>query len=187
MIPQLALILTILGAGPAQPATHHVAAPLIKVVHHTAQPATGAYGLYDSADPAGIPKGKIQALYATGSYTGSAADVKGHPRTLWVDVTGGDPHADVLDIEDSDSHWWQAGPWAAEAHKDHPNRPVIIYTAYGTWKYAQESVAAYHVKVKWWVASPSGTPHMVPGADAVQWMWGKTYDISLTMPGFWTP
>jgi hypothetical protein len=38
--------------------------------------------------------------------------------------------------------------------------------------------------VKYWVADPTGTPHMVPGASATQWYWGSNYDISTAQPGF---
>ena len=32
--------------------------------------------------------------------------------------------------------------------------------------------------VKYWIADPTGTPHILPGASATQWFWGPSYDIS---------
>jgi hypothetical protein len=38
-------------------------------------------------------------------------------------------------------------------------------------------------QVRWWIADPTGTPHIVPGADATQWYWGHSYDITTARPG----
>ena len=38
--------------------------------------------------------------------------------------------------------------------------------------------------VKYWIADPTGTPHILPGAEATQWYWGPSYDISTANPGF---
>ena len=40
--------------------------------------------------------------------------------------------------------------------------------------------------VKYWIADPTGTPHIVPGASATQWFWGSSYDISQAQPGFFS-
>jgi hypothetical protein len=159
-----------------------------------AQPAifarTAHKGLYDSAQPADIPKGVPQAIYIDGAYAASPAYVKGHPRTLWIDVTGRDYSADVLDVEKYDATPQQAGPWAAAAYRNHgKTRPVIIYSAVSTWHLAEISVAEYapHVPVKYWIASPSyAYPHMAPGACATQWDWTPGYNASETMPCLWT-
>ena len=37
--------------------------------------------------------------------------------------------------------------------------------------------------VKYWIADPTGTPHILPAA-ATQWYWGASYDISAAHPGF---
>jgi hypothetical protein len=56
------------------------------------------------------------------------------------------------------------------------------------WAAAQASIASlphwqqHHVR--WWIADPTGTPHVVPGSDATQWYWGTHYDISTVNPGF---
>jgi hypothetical protein len=38
--------------------------------------------------------------------------------------------------------------------------------------------------VKYWIADPTGVPHVVPGSSATQWYWGKSYDISTANPNF---
>jgi hypothetical protein len=38
--------------------------------------------------------------------------------------------------------------------------------------------------VKYWIADPTGTPHILPGAAATQWYWGANYDISTAKAGF---
>jgi len=38
--------------------------------------------------------------------------------------------------------------------------------------------------VRWWIADPTGVPHLVPGSSATQWYWGSGYDISTASPGF---
>ena len=38
-------------------------------------------------------------------------------------------------------------------------------------------------QVRWWIADPTGVPHVVPGAQATQWYWGHNYDISTALPG----
>lgn len=151
---------------------------------------TQAKGLYDSAQPSAIPHGVSQALYATGGYAAPVTDERGHSHTLWIDVTGHDYSADALDVEKYDATPQQAGPWAENAYKNHPGKPVIVYTAVSTWHLAEISVAQYapNVKVRYWVASPSyAYPHMAPGACATQWDWTPGYNASETLPCFWTP
>jgi hypothetical protein len=38
--------------------------------------------------------------------------------------------------------------------------------------------------VQWWIADPTGHPHVVPGSDATQWYWGRNFDVSTANPGF---
>ena len=38
-------------------------------------------------------------------------------------------------------------------------------------------------QVRWWIADPTGVPHIVPGASATQWYWGHNYDITTARPG----
>ncbi len=39
-------------------------------------------------------------------------------------------------------------------------------------------------RIRWWIAYPTGSPHVVPGSQATQWYWGQNYDISTALPGF---
>jgi len=161
----------------AHPAAHHAPAPPRK---------PDPFGLYDSAQWQAIPGGVNQAVYADGAYAAPPSAAKGHLHTLWIDVTGDDPHANVLDVEKYDASPDQAGPWAAEAERDHPDSPTIVYSANDTLHQAEISVAEYHITVKWWVASPTQEPHSVGGADAAQWQWNKNYNVSETNPDFFS-
>jgi len=44
--------------------------------------------------------------------------------------------------------------------------------------------AQMRARIHWWIANPTGRPHLVPGSDATQWYWGPSYDISTASPGF---
>jgi hypothetical protein len=41
-----------------------------------------------------------------------------------------------------------------------------------------------HSHVKYWIADPTGSPHILPGSSATQWYWGANYDITQAAPGF---
>lgn len=186
-----------MATGPARPLPHsyaNVSAPVKPVQRPVQEPAifreTASDGIYDSAQATSIPAGVPQAVYATGAYAVSPSAEKGHPRTVWIDVTGYDYSADALDIEKYDATPAQAGPWAENAYKNHPGKPVIVYTNVSNWHKSEISVAKYapNVKVRWWIASPQFlVPHMAPGACATQWLWKPGYNISETLPCFWTP
>jgi hypothetical protein len=34
--------------------------------------------------------------------------------------------------------------------------------------------------VRYWIADPTGYPHILPGATATQWYWGHSFDISMS-------
>ena len=63
-----------------------------------------------------------------------------------------------------------------------------MYTYRSAWQTVKASVASLpswmQAKVRYWIADPTGVPHMVPGANATQWYWGQSYDISTANPGF---
>ncbi len=56
------------------------------------------------------------------------------------------------------------------------------------WPAVQAAVATlpHHMqtRIRWWIADPTGTPHIVPGAQATQWYWGTHYDITTATPAF---
>ena len=146
------------------------------------------YQMYDSVTPSAIPGGKAVATYADGPYAASPAALHGHNVT-WIDTNGTDPKgATVLDVEPGDATPAGAAAWAAQRLDTHPRATAVIYTMRSEWAAAQASIAAlphwqqHHIR--WWIADPTGTPHLVPGSTATQWYWGTHYDISTVNPGF---
>jgi hypothetical protein len=152
------------------------------------QPASGPYQIYDSTTPSSIPAGQQAAVYADGTYAASPSQVAGHPNTIWIDTNGSDPRANALDVEPGDATPTQAGQWVAQKLTDTPNQVAIVYTFRSDWPAAQAAVGQLpqwmQSHVRWWIADPTGVPHMVPGASATQWYWGQNYDISTANPGF---
>jgi hypothetical protein len=146
------------------------------------------YEIYDSVTPSAIPAGHEIATYADGPFAVSPSSVAGK-QVLWIDTNGSDPHASALDVEPGDVTPTQAGSWAAQKLQADPSGQAIIYTMQSEWPSAQAAVqaavpAAEQSHVRWWIADPTGVPHMVPGSSATQWYWGSSYDISTANPGF---
>lgn len=165
-------------AGPTHP--HEVAA------RHTA-PAR-PYQIYDSVTPSQIPAHHHLATYVDGGYAVAAGAVAGRGRVLWIDTNGSDPKAAALDVEPGDATPATAATWVRAKLTASPNPPAIIYTMRSEWAVTRASVntlpARMRSEVRWWIADPTGYPHIVPGASATQWYWGKNYDISSAKPGF---
>ena len=164
------------------PARHHHATR-----HHHA-PAR-PYQMYDSVTPSAIPAGHPIATYADGAYAASPSQVTGHGPVTWIDTNGSDPSgATALDVEPGDATPAQAASWAAQRLNTHPHATAVIYTMRSDWAAAQAAVSTlpswqqHHVR--WWIADPTGIPHIIPGASATQWYWGTSYDISNVSPGF---
>ena len=101
---------------------------------------------------------------------------------LWIDTNGSDPKADVLDVEPGDATPSQAATWAYQKLKAEPGSLACIYTMLSEWSATQAAISTLpswmHAHIRWWIADPTGSPHIVPGADATQWYWGNSYDIS---------
>ena len=164
------------------PARHHHAT---RRHHAPARP----YQMYDSVTPSAIPAGHPIATYADGAYAASPSQVTGHGPVTWIDTNGSDPSgATALDVEPGDATPAQAASWAAQRLNTHPHATAVIYTMRSDWAAAQTAVAALPAwqqhHVRWWIADPTGTPHIIPGASATQWYWGTSYDISNVSPGF---
>jgi len=164
-------------------ASNHKAAP----AHHKA-PARRPYLIYDSVTPSAIPAHKAAAIYATGNYAASPSDAAGHSKVMWIDVTGYDHAASVLDVEPGDATPSMAATWAWHRLHDNPRALARIYTMRSEWPAVQAAVghlpANMRSHVRYWIADPTGSPHIVPGSDATQWYWGKSYDISTATPRF---
>jgi hypothetical protein len=167
--------------APAQPAVPAQQQPVT-------QAASQPYQIYDSTTPSSIPAGQQAAVYSNGAYAASPSQVAGHQGTLWIDTNGSNPSANALDVEPGDATPTQAGQWVAQKLTDTPNQVAIVYTMRSDWPAAQAAVGQLpqwmQSHVRWWIADPTGVPHMVPGANATQWYWGTNYDISTANPGF---
>ena len=146
------------------------------------------YQFYDSVIPSAIPAGGIAAVYATGPFAASPSAVAGRSKVMWIDVSGADPQASALDTEPSDATPQVAATWAWNRLHQYPHALARIYTTISWWPQVQALVANYppsiRDRIRWWIADPTGYPHMVPGADATQWYWGSTYDESTANPNF---
>lgn len=174
---------TTAAAAPA-PAPAPAAAPAPAPAPQPAQPTT----IYDAVTPSAIPAGARAAVYSDGTYAASPAQVAGHPDTLWIDTNGSNIKANVLDVEPGDATPQQAATWVQQKLTANPNDTAIVYTFRAEWGPTQAAIAQLpqqmQAHVKWWIADPTGVPHIVPGSDATQWYWGPNYDESLASPGF---
>jgi hypothetical protein len=146
------------------------------------------YTLYDSVTPSSIPAGKAAAVYANGNYAASASQATGHGKVLWIDVNGSNPSANVLDVEPGDATPAGAAAWAQQRLSSHPKETAIIYTMLSQWQAVKDNVAHLpgwmQSKVRYWIADPTGVPHVVAGSSATQWYWGAHYDITTANPEF---
>jgi hypothetical protein len=173
----------------AKPTTSKVAASASPVQKPAAQPAPWTL-FYDSVEPGAIPSGAQVATYADGPYAQSAASLAGRGNIIWIDVSGGDPNADALDVEPTDATPAGAAAWVSAKLTADPSSTPIVYTFKNDWPQVIDDIDALptwmHSHVKYWIADPTGSPHILPGADATQWYWGPTYDMSSALPGFFS-
>ena len=157
--------------------------------HHAApaQPKK-PFLIYDSVTPSAIPAHRPVATYATGAYAVQASQVAGHHPVLWIDTNGSDPHASVLDVEPGDATPTTAASWAFHRLKENPHGLARIYTMRSEWPATQAAIHGLpswmRSHIRWWIADPTGVPHIVPGSDATQWFWGPHYDITTANPRF---
>jgi len=149
---------------------------------------TKPYLIYDSTTPSAIPAHRNAAAYATGSYAASPAQMAGRHQVLWIDTTGYDPHASVLDVEPGDATPTLAASWARNRLAANPHAVARLYTFRNEWPAVQAAVASLphqmQSRIRWWIADPTGVPHIVPGSSATQWYWGSSYDITTASPRF---
>lgn len=158
-------------------------------------PHVSPYGMYDSVQ-SHVLKGKLQehphakvGAYANGGYASDPASIGEviHGQALWIDTNGSTPKANVLDVEPGNASPQLAGEWVRSHARSVPGSPAIIYTMRSQWATAQADVQrdGQGQQVRWWIADPTGHPHMVHGADATQWYWGADVDISAVHPHLW--
>jgi hypothetical protein len=145
------------------------------------------YLIYDSVLPGAFPPNNMVATYATGPFAASPSQVAGR-QVIWIDVLGTDYEASALDVEPTDATPDAAANWAYHRLKLHPTELAHIYTSISEWPQVQAACAALPAwmrsHIRWWIADPTGVPHIVPGSDATQWYWGSSYDISTATPRF---
>ena len=180
------------AAKPAAPAHAKlaVAAPRPAAQHKAAKPTgpTKPYLVYDSVTPGALPSSQPAAVYADGAYAASASQASGHHSLLWIDTNGSDPNANALDVEPGDATPASAAQWVQAHLSKQPHSVAIIYTMRSDWSAVQDAVGGLpsweQSHVRYWIADPTGVPHVVPGSSATQWYWGSSYDISTANPNF---
>jgi len=170
--------------APAKPAAAKPAA----VKHQPPAAPAKPYTIYDSVTPGSIPSGQPAAVYADGAYAASASQMAGHKSVLWIDTNGSDTNANVLDVEPGDATPAGAAQWVQQKLSAHHDETAIVYTMRSDWQAVQDDVAGLphwmQDKVQYWIADPTGVPHIVPGATATQWYWGSNYDLTTAAPNF---
>jgi hypothetical protein len=176
--------------APAHTTAAH-AAPAHAAPAHAAQaPAAPArpYLIYDSVTPSAIPANQQIATYANGSYAASASSVAGRGNVLWIDTNGSDPAASALDVEPGDATPAGAAMWVSAKLNANRGATAIVYTMISDWGQVKADIAGLpgwmQSHVRYWIADPTGYPHVLPGANATQWYWGNSYDITTANPGF---
>jgi hypothetical protein len=178
------------AAKPAHATLARSAAKHPAARHKAAQPTgpTKPYVMYDSVTPGSLPANQPAAVYADGAYAASSSQMAGHHSVLWIDTNGSDPNANVLDVEPGDATPAGSAQWVQAHLSKQPHSVAIIYTMRSDWSAVQDAVGGLpsweQSHVRYWIADPTGVPHVVPGSSATQWYWGSSYDISTANPNF---
>jgi len=147
------------------------------------------YEFYDSVEPQTVPAGAIVGTYSTGARPVPASAVAGRKQVLWIDTLATDPAGSgALDVEPGCATPSQVPGWVSSRLKAHPDQVAIVYMSLSEWPQVKADVASLPASmqshIRWWVADPTGVPHIVPGSQATQWYWGSTYDESMAAPDF---
>jgi len=168
-------------------------APHVATRPHPAAPPPAAlpYLIYDSVTPTSVPWGKSVAAYANGHFRASVSDVAHHDNVLWIDINGSRSDAMVLDVEPGDATPAGAAQWVRARLNSHRDSIAIVYTFRAAWPSVKHYVGGLpswmQSRVRYWIADPTGVPHVIPGSSATQWYWGKSYDISTANHNFQIP
>ena len=173
------------SAKPSATAQHKGATQHKSAARPSAAPSK-PYEFYDSVEPQTIPGGAIVATYSTGAHPIPASAVTGRKQVMWIDTLATDPSASALDIEPGCATPSQVPGWVSARLKAHPGQVAILYMSLSEWPQVRADVASLPAwmrsRIRWWVADPTGVPHIVPGSDATQWYWGSSYDESMANP-----
>jgi hypothetical protein len=175
-------------ASAARATAAKTAAAKVAAAKAKAAAPTKQYLVYDSVTPSSIPSGKAGAVYATGNYAASESQASHLGSTLWIDTNGSDPNANVLDVEPGDATPTKAANWVQQRLTAHSDSVAIVYTMLSEWQQVKDKVAdlpaSMQNKVRYWIADPTGVPHVVAGSSATQWYWGSNYDLTTANPNF---
>jgi len=165
---------------------HHHAASQAQVA--ATQPQPKPFLVYDSVNPQAIPGDPVVATYADGPHPDSPSAVANFSHVMWVDIDASDPHADALDIEPGCATPSEAPGWVSARLNADPHGVAVLYTMISQWSTVKADVSSLPAwmqsRIRWWIADPTGSPHVVPGSQATQWYWGQNYDIPTALPGF---
>ena len=178
-----------LQAVRALPVAHQKAAVPAKAAAPP-KPAAPAqpYTVYDSVSPTSIPAGQQVATYANGSYQASWSELHGRHNVLWIDTNGSDPGCNALDVEPGDATPSGAAQWVKDRLTQQPHATAIVYTMISDWQQVKDAIGTLpgqmQSQVQYWIADPTGVPHIVPGSTATQWSWGPSYDVTMALPQF---
>jgi hypothetical protein len=152
------------------------------------QPRPQPYLIYDSVSPQAIPGDPVVATYADGPNPDPPSAVARFSHVMWVDIDASDPQASALDIEPGCATPGEAAGWVSARLTADPHTVAVLYTMISQWSTVQADVSSLpgwmQSRIRWWIADPTGSPHIVPGSQATQWYWGQNYDISTALPGF---
>lgn len=178
-------------AAPAAPAAPKKGAAKIAAPKHQAVPPKPSvpYTIYDSVSPGAIPsdQGHV-AVYGNGKFQASWSAVHGRGHVLWIDTKGNNPGCDVLDVEPGDATPSGAARWVKNRVAEQPGHLAIVYTMRSEWKQVEDAIndlpGSVKGQVRYWIADPTGVPHIVPGSSATQWYWGANFDKTSALPEF---
>lgn len=125
------------------------------------------------------------AIYVNGRFSVDPATVqKAYPdaRVFWIDVLGNNPEASIKDIETGDISPSSVPGIVAARFRVHPDANTRLYCNLSTWPAVKTEVRNLPQNqrdtIRYWIANPTGTPHIVPGSDATQYMFGQILDLS---------
>ena len=140
--------------------------------------------MYDSTQPGAIPEdATVVALYRNGRFAATQAQASAFPVHLWIDVLATAPaEASILDVETGDATPADVPRWVSSRLADSPLFKARLYCDLSTWPAVRAEVATLppveRAQVRYWIANPTGTPHLVPGSDATQYLWTPGFDVS---------
>lgn len=151
--------------------------------------------MYDSVTPDQIPTdAPIVGGYIDGLYAWTNAEWTRFPNAVHVRIVVNPDNndGDVYDCETGNGTPDDAPRWvAARRTAGHPY--PVVYCDRSLWPAVQTAFVTQHVTPPgYWIAEWTGTPHLIPGADAVQYAnpgfaaaEGRNVDVSEVYSGPW--